>query len=61
MLPFQITQFSRYFSQDREIASHDAATKQGAMVAMVTVVTVSQADIIRAGLLLLLQLQSVQE
>ena len=56
MLPFQITQFSRYFSQDREITSHDAATEQGAMVAMVTVVTVSQlsqADIIRAGLLLL--------
>ena len=50
MLPFQITQFSRYFSQDREIASHDAATEQGAMVAMA--VTVSQADIIRAGLLL---------
>ena len=59
MLPFQITQFSRYFSQDREITSHDAATEQGAMVAMVTVVTVSQADIIRAGLLLLL-LHSVQ-
>ena len=54
MLPFQITQFSRYFSQDREI--DDAATEQGAMV---TVVTVSQADIIRAGLLLLLH--SVQE
>ena len=30
MLPFQITQFSRYFSQDREIASHDAATEHRA-------------------------------
>lgn len=57
MLPFQITQFSRYFSQDREITSHDAATEQGAMVAMVTVVTVSQADIIRAGPLLLHSVQ----
>ena len=59
MLPFQITQFSRYFSQDREITSHDAATEQGAMAAMVAAVTVtvSQADIIRAGLLLLHSVQ----